>query len=82
MNTKIIGLKEFRQNLSAYTKQVQSKKMRLIVLNKNIPLIEVKPVEEKEFILENLREEVAEARAEVKRGEVYTLDEIEKMLGL
>ncbi len=78
MNTKIIGLKEFRQNLSAYTKQVQSKKMRLIVLNKNIPLIEVKPVEEKEFILENLREEVAEARAQVKRGEVRTLDEIEK----
>lgn len=82
MNTKLIGLKEFRLHLSDYTKQVESGKVRLIVLKKNKPVLEINPITTKEFTLENLRKEVAEAREQVKKGEVYTAEEVEKGFGL
>lgn len=82
MTTKFVGLKDFRQNLSTYVKQVESGKLRLIVLNKNKPVLKVNPIELGEFTLENLYKETAEAREEVKRGEVYTLEEVRKELGL
>ena len=47
MTTKLIGLKEFRLNLSKYTKQVESQKVRLIVLKKNKPVLEINPIKGK-----------------------------------
>lgn len=82
MNTKLIGLKEFRMNLADYTKQVESGKVRLIVLKKNKPVLEINPITTKEYTLENLRKETAEAREQYKRGELYTAEEVEKELGL
>lgn len=78
MNTKLIGLKEFRLNLADYTKQVESGKVRLIVLKKNKPVLEINPITTKEYTLENLRKETAKAREQ----EVYTAEEVEKELGL
>lgn len=80
MTTKLIGLKDFRLNLADYTKQVESKKVRLIILKKNKPILEVNPVMIKEFTLEALRGEVAKARNQVEKGEVYTLEEARKNL--
>ncbi len=82
MVTKLIGLKEFRLNLSSYTKEVESKKVRLIVLKKNKPVLEINPITAKEFTLESLRRDIAEAREQVKKGEVYTLDEVKKEFNL
>ncbi len=83
MTTKLIGLKEFRLNLADYTKQVESGKVRLIVLKKNKPVLEINPIKQKkEFTLDDLEQEIAEAREQVKRGEVYTLEEVKKELGL
>ncbi len=81
MTTKLIGLKEFRLNLSKYTKQVESQKVRLIVLKKNKPVLEINPIK-KNSALEDLRKQTAEAREQYKRGEVYTLEEVKKELGL
>jgi len=82
MTTKIIGLKDFRQNLSAYTKQLAGKKVRFIVLNKNKPVMEVNPIKKEEFILEDFEKEIEQGLEDIKKGKVYTLDEVKKYLGL
>lgn len=82
MTTKIIGLKNFRQHISSYTQTAQKKNVRYIVLRKNIPVLEVKSIDEKKFVLEHLEQELTEARAQVKAGQVYTQDEVLKEFGL
>lgn len=82
MTTKFIGLKEFRQNLAGYTKQAKVKKIRFIILKKNIPVLEVKALDEKDFMLEKLAAEITEAREQVKTGKVYTQQEIMEEFGL
>lgn len=82
MTTQLIGLKDFRQNLATYTKAAQKKNIRYVVLKKNVPVLEVKAINPKQAALEQLAREIAEARAQVKRGEVYTSDEVRKMFDL
>jgi PHD/YefM family antitoxin component YafN of YafNO toxin-antitoxin module len=82
MTTKFIGLKEFRQNIASYTKEAKVKNIRFIILKKNVPVLEVKSLDEKEFTLEKLAAEIAEAREQVKKGKVYTEQQVYKMLGL
>ncbi len=82
MTTKLIGIKEYRQNLAEYTQLASGGKIRLIILRKNVPICEIKAVNEKEFVLGKLRAEIAEAREQVKRGEVYTQEQIMKEFGL
>lgn len=80
MTTKIIGLKDFRQNLSAYTKQLLGKNVRFIVLNKNKPVMEVNPVDREEFILEDFVKEIEAGLKDSREGRVYTLEEVKKKL--
>ena len=82
MTTKFIGLKDFRQNLAGYTKEAKVKNIRFIILKKNVPVLEVKALDEKNFSLEKLAAEVAVARQQVKDGKVYTEKQVYKMLGL
>jgi len=82
MTTKFIGIKDFRLNLASYTKEAKMKNVRFIILKKNIPVLEVKALDEKEFTLEKLAAEIAEARQQVKEGKVYTHEQVIKMLGL
>lgn len=82
MTTKFIGLKDFRQNLSTYTKEAKLKNVRYIILKKNIPVLEVKPLDEKEITLEKLAAEVTGARKQLKKGKSYTQQEILKEFGL
>ena len=85
MTTKLVGLKEFRQNLSSLTKLVETKQVRLIVLKKNKPVLEVNPIfDDEEATLEALgmEKQIAKAREQVKKGEVYTLEEVRKRLDL
>jgi len=82
MTTKLIGMKDFRENLASYTKKAQKEQIRFIILKKNVPVLEVKPIDEKEFAFEKLAAEIKEARAQVKRGEVYSQEQIMKEFGL
>ncbi|MBI5222150.1 MAG: hypothetical protein HY980_01490 [Candidatus Magasanikbacteria bacterium] len=82
MVTKLVGVKEFRQNIAGYHKQAVKNGWRFIVLNRNRPIFEVNPLNEKEAILEKLVADVAEARQDYKAGRVYTPAQIRKMLGL
>lgn len=82
MTMKFIGVREFRQNISGLYKTAQKKNIRYIVLNKNRPVFEVKPLNQKEVVLESLLASIAEAEADIKAGRVYSLDEVRRELGL
>lgn len=79
---KLVGIKKFRQNLASYAERARRLKQSFFVLRKNIPLFEVKPVDAKQFALEKLKDEIREAREQIKRGEYYTEEEVAKLLGL
>ena len=81
MATLIIGLKEFRQKLSEYSAKIQTGKYRIIVLNKNKPVMDINPITKDEFILEDFLD-IQTARKQVKAGEVSSLEETRKELGL
>ncbi|EKD93974.1 MAG: hypothetical protein ACD_28C00011G0005 [uncultured bacterium] len=82
MITKMIGIKKFRENITTIWKEARKKKIRYIVLYHDTPIFEVNPIDEEDITFENLASEIHEAREQVKRGEVYTQDEIYKALGL
>ncbi len=82
MTTLFIGLKDFRQNISTYALNAQKKKIRYIVLKKNKPMFEVKPLTAKAFAMEQLHSELEEAREDVRKGKVYTYEQALKKLGL
>ena len=82
MSTKFIGMKDFRQNLSAYSKEAKLTGVRIIVLNKNMPVLEVKSIQKDAFTLEKFQEEIEDARTQVKAGEVYTEDDAYRLLNL
>ena len=76
-------MKEFRQNLAHYTEAIRENgDVSYIILRKNVPVLKVSPVDEKEFVMEKLRQELDEAEASYRRGEYYTQEEIMKEFGL
>lgn len=81
MLTKFIGMRQFRDNLASYTKNTK-KGVRYVVLKKNIPVLEVRPIDEKQFAMEKLSAELEEAEKNVREGKVYTQEEIMKEFGL
>ena len=81
MNTLLVGLKEFRANLTDLTKRMHNGNTKLIVLSQNKPILEVRPIQaKKEFVLEDHISQVALARKQVKEGKVYSPDEVRKKL--
>lgn len=82
MKTKFVGMKEFRQNLASYTKKSRSGGIRYIVLKKNVPVLEVKPIDEKEFAKQMFKEKLDKSYEQFKRGEYYTREQIMKEFGL
>ncbi len=82
MTTKFIGVREFRQSLSTLYKKAQKNDTRYIILNKNTPVFEVRPLNNKDATLEQLLATSTEARADAKAGRVYKLENIEKELGI
>lgn len=83
MTTQMIGVREFRQNLTTLYKRAQKKQVRYIVMNKNRPVFEVRPVEpKKEIYLDSFLSEIAEARQQVREGKVHSWEEVKRHLGL
>ncbi len=78
MTTKFVGLKDFRQNLTKYV----DKNVRLIVLKKNVPILEVSPIDEKEYAYMKLRAELDEAEQQVREGKFHSQEEVMKEFGL
>ncbi len=82
MITRFIGVKELRQNMSKITKRAQKKNERLIVLRKNEPIFELKPLSKGGVLKESFLRDVEVARKSARAGNVYSHNEVRKMLGL
>ena len=81
MNTKFIGVKDFRQNISDYAKRAQESDIRYIVMNRNKPLFEIKAFAEDEY-LDSCVADIVKAEAVVARGNYHTHEEVMKALGI
>ena len=75
MNTKFIGIKEFRQNIADYAKKARAAKTRFVIVNRNKPLFEITPFKEEET-LDSFFAAVQMAKKDVAAGRVYTEAEI------
>jgi len=82
MTTKLIGVREFRQNIAKLYEKAKKNNWRYVVLNHNQPIFKVEPLSEKDAIIEKLAFDIAEARDEVKKGKVHKFEDICKDLGL
>lgn len=82
MTTKIIGIKEFRNNITSIWKDMKKGGVRFIVMHHSTPILEVNPIKEDRLVLKKLASEIQEARQQVKKGEVYSEAEVYKELGL
>lgn len=82
MVTKLIGVREFRQNMANLYLQAKKNNWRFVVLNRNQPMFKIEPLNEKDVVFEKLAGEIAEAREDIKKGRVYTAQQIRKELGL
>lgn len=82
MTTKLIGVKEFRQNIATLFKQATKNNWRFVILNRNQPIFRVEPLSKKDAIVEKLAMDIAEAREDAKKGRLYDFEDVCKELGL
>ena len=82
MDTQFIGMREFRQNMTKYSELARKKNLRFIVLKKNSPMLEIRPIIPGEYNYINLKQELALAEQQIKNGESYTAEQVRQMLGL
>jgi len=82
MVTKLIGIREFRQNITSLQAKALKNNWRFVVLNRNQPVFKVEPLSKKDAILEKLAIDIEEAREDVKKGRIYNAEEVRRELGL
>ncbi|MBI4122375.1 MAG: hypothetical protein HY462_00075 [Parcubacteria group bacterium] len=82
MTTEVIGIKEFRQNITSLWKKARKKDTRYIVMHHSTPIFEVMPLSGNRLVLEKLARDVQKAREEARQGKLYTTEEVLKHLGL
>ena len=82
MTTSFIGLKELRNNLTKLADSARRRKRRYIVMRKNRPLFELRPLSEEDAVRAAFAHDIKEAEADVRAGRVHTPEEIDRILGL
>ena len=82
MNTKFVGIKEFRQNISGYAKQAQTSDSRLVIMNRNKPLFELKPFAEDVYLDSFVESVLAAERDVLAGGRTYSQEEVKRELGI
>ena len=75
-------MKDFRQNMSKYTEESNKKNIKFIVLRKNVPVLEINPIDEKEYAYIKLSKELEDSEKQIKEGKFYTQEEVMKEFGL
>ncbi len=82
MTTKFIGLKELRQNMAEVSNEATRKNQRVIVLKKNAPIFELRPLSEEDVALWTFERDLEAARVSVRKEKTHSTAEVRKMLGL
>ena len=68
--------------MATVSRQARAKKQRLIVLRKNEPIFELRPLSENEVIFAHFDRDIEEAEKDIATGRVHTQEQVEKMFGL
>lgn len=82
MTTKFIGTKELRQNMAKIAERAQKEKSRIIVLKKNRPIFELRPLSDSESLTESFRRDIEGSRKQAKKGKVFSEQEVLKEFGV
>jgi len=75
MNTKIIGIKEFRKDMVGFVRAGAKEAKRLVVMNRNKPLFEIVPFAE-DADINDLLTDLLKAKKDIDSGRVYTHEEV------
>lgn len=78
MHTIAVGLREFRIKMSEYIKRLHAEDMKLIVMNHNKALIEIRPIAQskRDFVIDDYIEQAPESRRQLAAGAVYSFAQI------
>ena len=82
MTTKIIGIKEYRQNITALWKEARKKNIRYIVMYHTKPVFEVNPLQDEDELVELLKRDIKEARKQAKNGETISHEALMAEFGI
>ncbi len=82
MTTKFIGVKEFRQNMAKISESARKNNQRLIVLRKNEPIFELRPLSKKDATLERFALDIQECLEDAKAGRVYSHEDVKNFFGI
>lgn len=82
MTTKAIGIKQFRQNMTSLWKEANNKQVKYIIMYHSKPILEVRPLDTDELVLENFMEGLNEARKEASKGKLTPQEVVFKNLDL
>jgi len=89
MKTKLIGIKQFSQNVSKVLKEAQEKNIHFVVMRHQQPVVNITPAKKsiteddlrtEGIDVEELKKDIAVSRAEAARGELYTTEEVLEFL--
>lgn len=81
MTTRFVGVKEFRQNMAKLATTARKNNERLVILRRNEPIFEIRPLSKKDATLNKLMLHIEEAREDIRAGRVYTHEEIKSIFG-
>ena len=82
MTTKFVGTKQLRQNMARIARKARQNNERLIVLRKNQPIFELRPLSDEDSLIESFRRDIERAKDDKRLGRIKSQAEVEKMLGL
>jgi PHD/YefM family antitoxin component YafN of YafNO toxin-antitoxin module len=75
MNTKFVGVKEFRQNIAGYAKKARTNKTQYVIMSHKKPLFSITPFDE-DADLDSFFDEIQEGRNDVVAGRIHSQAEI------
>ncbi len=82
MTTKFIGLKELRQNMAEVSREATRMKQHVIVLKKNVPIFELRPLTDEAIALWTFERELEAARTSARKEKTYSTKEVREILSL
>lgn len=82
MTTKIIGIKDYRKNITSLWKEAREKNIRYIVMYHARPVFEVNPLQDEDELIEVLKKDIKEAREQAKNGETISHEAMMAEFGL
>ena len=82
MTTKFVGLKELRSSMARITQEAARLHQRLIVLKKNRPLFELRPLSADDMALWTFHRDIESAKKSSRQGKTHSTKQVRRMLGL